>query len=78
MTTSLTDDNAQLKEGMDSLRGEVLKAKKQAAVLQTQLEQTEQEKDAAVKKVNEINSTKEKLAKSKKAFQLEHSFVCML
>eukprot|EP00731_Ephydatia_muelleri_P029991 Em0021g514a len=50
VTTSLTDDNAQLKEGMDSLRGEVLKAKKQAAVLQTQLEQTEQEKDAAVKK----------------------------
>ncbi|KAL5475865.1 hypothetical protein EMCRGX_G025736 [Ephydatia muelleri] len=47
VTTSLTDDNAQLKEGMDSLRGEVLKAKKQAAVLQTQLEQTEQEKDAA-------------------------------
>ena len=51
---------------MDVLRGEVLKVKKQAAVLQTQLEQTEQEKGAALKKVAELSS-KDKQAQSKKA-----------
>lgn len=74
MVTSITDDNAQLKEGMDTLRGEVLKTKKLAAVLQVQLEQTEQEKDSAMKKLNELNSTKEKQAHNKKACQLQCFF----